>query len=606
VKRRIRVGALLVCLALFFGLIPARAATELPADPALRALGDQRGLSIGTAVGAGSLANPAYAATVRTEFNVVTPENEMKWNSIHPEPTVYNFAGGDAIVAFAQQNGMKVRGHNLAWYSANPSWLITMCNDPTVTRDQAIAVLKDHIDTVVGHYKGKIAQWDVVNEALYDDGTLRAGCGTGQTPWGKMIGSDYIDLAFQFAHAADPAAKLFYNDYNAEALGTKSDAVYNLVAGLKQRGIPIDGVGLQMHFDLGAPSAADVASNMSRLNALGVEVGITEMDVRLFLPAGDAQLAQQRRVFHDMLATCLAAANCHTFVMWGFTDADSWIPSYFPGYGAATPFDSTYNPKPAYFGLRDALGMQTDETKVVEAENMSTKTVGASTLGGWELSANGEVGNYFPFPGGNTTITVVAKGVQGGGAWPTMDLKVDGAVVATFTVASSSWAPYSFTTAAYSVGHNVSVAFTNDYYAPPQDRNLFVDKVSVGSVVEAENTEVKSVGHAVTGGWELDQNGYVEHPAQFWTGGLFNFTVVASGTFANGAWPTLAVRIDQVTVGQVTVSSSGWQTYTVLGVAPPGRHRVSLAFTNDYYSPPQDRNLFIDSFSVAGAPTLTP
>ncbi len=253
--------SILLALGMCGALPLATAAVELPGDPALRALAQQKGLSMGSAVGAGTIATDArYDATLRTEFNIVTPENEMKWNAIHPEPTVYNFGPADIIVTFAQQNGMTVRGHNLAWYSQNPAWLTQMCNDPSVTRDQAIAILRDHIYTVVGHYKGKVAEWDVVNEALNDDGTLRAGCGEGQTPWAKMIGSDYLDLAFQFAREADPAAKLFYNDYGGEGLGTKSDAIYNLVAGMKQRGVPVQGVGLQMHVDLNAPSPSDVAA----------------------------------------------------------------------------------------------------------------------------------------------------------------------------------------------------------------------------------------------------------------------------------------------------------------------------------------------------------
>ncbi len=187
-----------------------------------------------------------------------------------------------------------------------------------------------------------------------------------------------------------------------------------------------------------------------------------------------------------------------------------------------------------------------------------------------------------------------------------MEFRVDGAAIATFTVASASWATYSVTTAAYGGPHNVAVAFTNDYYSPPQDRNLFVDKVSVASVNEAENAEVKTGGFAVPDGWELTQAGYVEHPAQFWTNGVFDFTVVASGQFAGGAWPTLEVRVDQVPVGSVTVGSGSWQSYTVRGPVTAGRHRVALAFTNDYYNAGQDRNLLLNNFSASGAPVPTP
>jgi endo-1,4-beta-xylanase len=300
-------------------------------------------LLIGSAVNETALAgDAAYRATLAANFSIVTPENEMKWDTIHPGPTTYDFAPADAIVGFARAHGMEVRGHTLVWHDQNPSWLTA----GRFTRDQLIAVLHDHITAVVGHYRGAIAQWDVVNEALDASGHF------GHDLWLRGIGPSYIDLAFRFAHAADPSAKLFYNESDAEGSGAKSDAVYRLVAGLKRRGVPIDGVGLQSHFvGLLVPTRAQVEANMARLGALGLQVAVTEMDVALVLPAGPGMLRNQARVYSTMLSACQVGPNCHTFVVWEFTDRYSWIPAAMPGFGAADLFDASERPKPAYFAL---------------------------------------------------------------------------------------------------------------------------------------------------------------------------------------------------------------------------------------------------------------
>ena len=307
----------------------------------LRALAARRGVSVGaTVLTSSSLTDAQYAAVLGGEYSMLTPENDMKWSAVHPQPGVYGFVAPDLDVAFAQSHGMAVRGHNLAWWADNPTWLTTI----PYTRDQLIGILHDHIQTVVGHFRGKVAQWDVVNEGL--SGGF----------WWDRIGPEYIDMAFRWAHEADPAAKLFYNDAGDEGLGGHSDAVYNLVRGLKQRGVPIDGVGLEGHFDLNPPPLRDIAASMARLNALGLETAITELDVRLRVPPSAADLERQRAIYNGLLSTCLAARNCKTFVSWGFTDKASWVPSAYPGYGAALPFDEQYAAKPAYYGMRAALG----------------------------------------------------------------------------------------------------------------------------------------------------------------------------------------------------------------------------------------------------------
>lgn len=316
--------------------------------PPLRELADAHHLAIGTAVtdvGMPFLTDPRYAATLASEYNTVTPEFAMKWDALHPGPAVYDFKAADAIVDFARTHHMAVRGHTLTWYQANPSWL----ESGTFSRDQLIAILQDHIRTVVGHYKGRIEQWDVVNEGLGDDLKLR------DNIWLRGIGPDYIRLAFEFAHEADPEARLYYNDYYNEDLGPKSDAVLKLVTDLKRDGVPVHGVGLQLHGGLRIPAMSDIAANMRRLGDAGFDVAITEFDVKLDLPLPAWELDAQRVVYHDLLATCLAAPACHTFMTWGFTDAHSYVPQYFRGFGAALPFDESYRPKAAYDGMRDAL-----------------------------------------------------------------------------------------------------------------------------------------------------------------------------------------------------------------------------------------------------------
>ena len=192
---------------------------------------------------------------------MLTPENAMKFGLVHPEPDRYDFADADYIVGFAEAHGMQVRGHNLVWHFQLPTWL----TEGTWTRDELIDILHQHITTVVGHYRGRVAAWDVVNEAIADDGSLR------DTIWLRGIGPEYIDMAFRWAHEADPDALLFYNDYAGEGLGAKSDAIYALVQGLLERGVPINGVGLQMHVSLRwSPQPQDVAANMERLGALGL------------------------------------------------------------------------------------------------------------------------------------------------------------------------------------------------------------------------------------------------------------------------------------------------------------------------------------------------
>ena len=317
--------------------------------PTLRMLAEQHNLSIGVAVSGWSLSDPAYAGLILRQFNQITPENAMKFGPLCPERGIYHFAEADRIVSFAIINNLRVRGHTLVWTNQLPAWL----TEEPITRQEYIDILQEHITTVVGRYRGYIYAWDVVNEAIANDGSLA----TTDNFWMQAIGPDYIEMAFRWAHEADPKALLFYNDSFAEGSGAKSDGVYELVRSLKEKGVPIDGVGLEMHIGISwyNPNPNEVANNIQRLADLGLQVHITEMDVRLPPPVTSNLLDQQATLYADMLKACLAAPNCTSFAMWGLTDAHSWIPGAYPDWTAPLIFDDAYKPKPAYRALIKTL-----------------------------------------------------------------------------------------------------------------------------------------------------------------------------------------------------------------------------------------------------------
>ncbi|MFC1418841.1 endo-1,4-beta-xylanase [Streptacidiphilus cavernicola] len=313
------------------------------ASPTLRSLAEAKGIYFGTALTQGNLSNSTLTAVAGTQFDMVTPGNEMKWDTTEPSNGTYNFGPGDQIVAFATAHGMRVRGHNLVWHSQLPSWVTSL---PT---SQVQGAMEAHITTEATHYKGQVYAWDVVNEPFNDDGSLR------QDVFYNAMGSGYIADALRTAHAADPNAKLYLNDYNIEGTGAKSNAMYSLVQSLKAQGVPIDGVGFESHFILGqVPST--MQANMQRFAALGVNVAVTELDDRIQLPASSANLAQQATDYATVVKDCLAVSGCVGVSQWGVGDADSWIPSAFSGYGAATMYDNNYQPKPAYTATATALG----------------------------------------------------------------------------------------------------------------------------------------------------------------------------------------------------------------------------------------------------------
>ncbi|MGA1824052.1 MAG: endo-1,4-beta-xylanase [bacterium] len=323
-----------------------------PYEISLRVLAQRCGIDIGAAVAFDPLqTDDVYTETLKREFTMITPENAMKFKPLHPARDEYDFRQADALVDFAQAHTMHVRGHTLIWHRQLPDWL----KNGKWTRDELVEILKEHVTTVVDHYKGRVVAWDVVNEAILSDGSLR------DSIWLKGIGPAYIDMAFTWAHETDPNVLLFYNDYNADGLGKKSDAIYSLVKDLLARGVPIHGVGLQMHICLGQqPDPQKIYANIQRMSELGLDVHITEMDVRIKEPVTDTKLAEQADIYQDILEACLATEACKAFVVWGFSDRYSWIPHHFPGWSSGLIFDSSINFKPAYNALVDQLLVSCD------------------------------------------------------------------------------------------------------------------------------------------------------------------------------------------------------------------------------------------------------
>jgi endo-1,4-beta-xylanase len=352
VSRRARRG--------FFVLLAVGLLLAVPVSGAAAAIPVPGGRPIlGTAVDNGPLQHDlAYRNTVTTRYRMISPEYAAKWSVIEPARGQFNFAPMDEVVNFAAQHQQKVQGLPLVWWLSNPDWL----SQGTFTRDELIAILVNHVNTVVSRYAGRVAIWDVANEVVGTIGTLH------NNLFLKTIGPDYIDIAYRTARAADPSAKLFYNDIGNEVPSGKSIGGLNLVRGLLSRGVPIDGVGLQMHTTIvkaprtgatqGAiyhrPNPKKLADMMATYAGLGLEVAITEMDVRLTLPVKAVDLKEQAKVYRTVLNVCMKAPNCTSVTTWGFTDRYSWLSLWTNGTAAAgLPFGLNFEPKPAakvFFG----------------------------------------------------------------------------------------------------------------------------------------------------------------------------------------------------------------------------------------------------------------
>ncbi|OOC54101.1 MULTISPECIES: endo-1,4-beta-xylanase [Nocardiopsis] len=362
-RRRLRgraAGAVALAVTLVTGGLAAAAhgqeSTQVSAEDAvqaqaatLRDLADQRGLRMGTAVGSQHLSQSQYAQTAASEFNSITHENDLKWETVEPQRGQFNWTNADRIVDFAQQNGQMVHGHTLVWHSQLPSWV----GNGNFSRSELLDVMDTHISTTVGRYSDDIATWDVVNEPIGDNAQFR------DSVFYRTLGQDFIAEAFRMADRADPDARLFINDYNIDGINAKSDAYYELVKDLLAQGVPIDGIGFQGHLISGqVPSS--IQQNIQRFVDLGLEVMITELDIRIQMPATEQKLEQQARDYEQVVNACYAVSGCSGVIVWGVTDAYSWVPDTFEGQGAALPIDDSYQKKPAYWAIHEALGGEPD------------------------------------------------------------------------------------------------------------------------------------------------------------------------------------------------------------------------------------------------------
>ncbi|MGA2181449.1 MAG: endo-1,4-beta-xylanase [Bryobacteraceae bacterium] len=309
------------------------------------------------------------AELITAQFNSISPENDLKWEKIHPEPDRYNFGPADRYVAFGEQHHMYIVGHCLVWHSQTPAWVFHDDKGNRLTRDALLARMRDHIHTVVGRYKGRIQSWDVVNEALDEDGAMR------QSPWLKIIGPDYIAKAFQFAHEADPAAILTYNDYALENEAKRKGAL-ELIRSLKEQGVPVSEVGNQGHDHMDWPSTDAEDATIAAFGALGVKVAITEFDINVLPQAtrqqtADVSLSVEARKelnpypngLPDAMQEALAKRYAGLFAVfmkhrdvvarvtfWGVTDGGSWLNNW-PVKGRTNYpllFDRGGQPKPAF------------------------------------------------------------------------------------------------------------------------------------------------------------------------------------------------------------------------------------------------------------------
>jgi endo-1,4-beta-xylanase len=400
-------------------------ATSAGAATTLGASAARTGRYFGTAVSAGKLGDATYVGILDREFTMVTPENEMKWDATEPAQGQFSFGSGDRVLDQAVSTGKRVRGHALLWHQQQPGWVQGLSG--SALRQAAL----NHVTQVATHYRGQVYAWDVVNEAFADGG----GGGRRDSAL-QRTGNDWIEAAFRAARAADPGAKLCYNDYNTDGVNAKSTAVYDMVRDFKARGVPIDCVGFQSHLSNSVP--ADYQANLQRFADLGVEVQITELDV-----SGAAQAA----VYGTVTRACLAVARCAGITVWGIRDSDSWRSGENP-----LLFDGNGNKKAAYTSVLDALdGGGTTTTPTTPTTPTPTTPTTPSGPGGCTASVS-----LNSWTGGFVATVRVTAGSAALTGWTVTTALPDGATV------TSAWnATHTATSGAVTwtdAGYNSAVA----------------------------------------------------------------------------------------------------------------------------------------------------
>lgn len=320
--------------------------------------------------------HPEAIQLVKKQFNTITNENSLKWENVHPEPGVYNFEPVDSLVAFGERNNMFIVGHVLIWHQQTPDWVFEDENGNIASSDLLLERMKDHISTVVGRYKGRIDAWDVINEAILEDGTLR------ESKWYQIIGDDYIQKAFEFAYEADPDAELYYNDFNMWYEG-KVKGVVELATKLKENNAKIDGIGLQGHWGLDYPQLNELEDAFKAYSTLGLKLMITEFDMDILPPPRDYigaeittrfELSKEVNPYPDFLPDSMQIVQAERYAaffslfdkykdhisrvtFWGVNDTHSWR-NHWPVRGrSAYPllFDKNYEPKPAFYSVIETV-----------------------------------------------------------------------------------------------------------------------------------------------------------------------------------------------------------------------------------------------------------
>ena len=306
-------------------------------------------LYFGTAIDNPSLNQTAYLkiAYDNKDFGQVTPANGQKWMYIEPERNVFNFTMGDQIMKPAKKNGQLRRCHTFLWHNQLPDWLTTK----NYTKTELLSILENHIKHEAQYYHNDCYAWDVANEAFEDDGTWR------KTLWLDGIGPDYLEYAFKYARKyVSRQTRLYYNDYNVERVNNKSIAIRDMVKSFQKKGVPIDGIGFQGHFTVArAPTYEEISASIAQFNKLGLEVAITELDVRMTLPNDATKTAQQARAYGDAVKACVNAKDCVGVTVWDFWDPVSWVPGWFEGEGDATLYSANFTKKAAYYAVVDVL-----------------------------------------------------------------------------------------------------------------------------------------------------------------------------------------------------------------------------------------------------------
>ncbi|WP_431915010.1 endo-1,4-beta-xylanase [Nonomuraea jabiensis] len=486
------------------------AAFLLPTGPAhasapLRTHAAAKGKFIGAALATSPLANEsAYRNIAATEFSQVTAENAMKWDSTEPSQGQFNFSGADAIVNFATQNNQQVHGHTLVWHNQTPGWVQGL--SATAMR----SAMQNHISQVVGHYASNptVVSWDVVNEVFDDSGNLRTSF------WYNTLGQSYIADAFRAARAADPDARLCINDYNTEGINAKSTAIYNLVSSLRQQGVPVDCVGFQTHLAIQYGFPNDFQQNLQRFAALGVQVRITELDVRMVMPRDATKDATQATYYRNVVNACLAVTACAGVTIWGFTDKYSWVPDTFSGQGAALIYDESYQQKPSYTAVHDALagGTTTDPTPPTapgtpSASNVTSNSAsltwaastdsGGSGLAGYDVYR--EQGATDQFLGQSTTNSISLTGLSPSTQYQVYVRARDGAgnvsansALATFTTTAGPGGGGGCTAAG-----TVQTQWATGYVVQP----VTVTNTGTSGITGWTVTFTLPAGHTLTGSW---------------------------------------------------------------------------------------------------------